>query len=516
MTRSLQTQIYTTLSRSAEIDGLRTFRYWNEVLLTFELGKRPLYNLTINKFNCRQVATNPYIVDDAEYISTATGNIVKVYSDNTIREFTERRWIKKYCLKDVVKKYLRLDTYDESNGIEVLLTDKYLSITYNLASKLTIFAPYVTQIWCKFISNQRDSGVIIYYILYGELHLITSFPEITHAFTGSGLSEEELSNLTTYYTVIANRPDKISSVEIGNSRTAIVSIDTLYMDQFNLDLISTFSDGKKFDAPIKKCRIIDTSNSESDSWYVLLTDGSLWVRGNNSSQQLGIDSELLYIDEWTKHDLYYENFEVGYVQHSFDDSTLSVFVFGIIKDTGHLYGWGASDSVTMVIEGVETDVWCYPLGIAETADISIPSLILAKRVASISTTTLKTDVVDLGTTCNWYPYAGALIKTVDGDVSICGNTYDPNNQFLGDLNVTQADIDALTFLNLQTEIRKALVPEKIEDAYIQSNDGFIYGAEPLAPLQSIYGNPKAYLKSLSGHQYFTGAYPHQLFFNRII
>jgi hypothetical protein len=497
-----QEELLSVPSRIHTEQSLRTFSSWGGTQIYNTIRDSFVYNLDLRKIKADEIIEKPYIIDNDDNTSVHLSRVMyRLFSDNTIKALYESGWEGVYQTGSKIRKYYIHHIFD-SMQIIVLKDNNYLSIEYILPSFYTeqdlslvgTNLDNVDNFWAKYIKSYNN------YYLYASrnnlLYCYTNDPSLVISF--SGCNKTAAQHTAYSFVKVYQHPSNIKSMLTGYRNAAIITEYSIVEPYFD-GTTSIFSTEHVFTSAIKDSCLVDTFGSElpsSASWYVLLENGELWVKGDNTYGQLGINSDDAYIADWVKVDRLFDQISVGYyVIRSNIISGRSVrqntFVYGIDKETSYVYAWGASTH-------------CYPLGIDSTSKVSIPTLILSEPVVKIQSTKMSdTNGVYPNTDWDTYITAGGILLTRSKLCYIVGNARKPS---LGDYYGGIVSPSS----NNNKSVRRLLINEPIVDIYIQSNIDYTYSL----PANNTW-LVKALLIAESGNLYSLNSLA-QYYFNRVL
>jgi hypothetical protein len=493
-----QEELFTVPSRIHTEQSLRTFSSWGDTQLYNTIRDSFVYNLDLRKFKVNEIIEKPYIIDNDFNITnipslySSPRFLHRLFSDNTIKALTESGWDTVYHIGSKIRKYYlttRLGvscfiTLDETSG---------LYINSNYVAQSDAYLDNVTNFWSLWF----PSGINSYYVFVlrnSLLYCYTSTPSSVYQFSGC---KKTAAQHTAYsFIPVYQHPPNIKNMLTGYKNVAIITDYSIIEPYFN-GITSIFSTEYVFTSIIKSSYLVDTDGSSlasSASWYVLLENGELWVKGDNTYGQLGINSDDAYIANWSKVDHLFDQISVGYyITYSNISSgnavRLNTFVYGIDKETSYLYAWGSSTHN-------------YPLGIDSSSIVTAPTLILSVPVVKMQSTKMYDG--DMTPSVFWDDYisAGGVFLARDKSVYIAGNACWPALGDYGGANSISA--------NDKKTVRKIPINEPIVDIYIQSN-GPYQSASPYQYNSQI----GALLIAESGNLYSLNSLT-QYYFNRVL
>jgi alpha-tubulin suppressor-like RCC1 family protein len=499
-----QEELFTVPSRIHTEQSLRTFSSWGDTQIYNTIRDSFVYNLDLRKIKVDEIIEKPYIVDNTENFVSLPGTFTdirflhRLFSDNTIKALTESGWETIYHIGTKIRKYYIRNTYEQGGLISIIITlneksGLYIEDNPTYEGNLSAHLDNVSNFWAGFI--QGISSFYIFVLKESLLYCYQNYPQEVCKFSGCNRSAEQ--HVQYSFIPVYQHPSNIKSMLTGSKHAAIITEYSIVEPYFD-GTTSIFNTEHVFTSAIKDSCLVDTFGSSlasSASWYVLLENGELWTKGDNTYGQLGLNSADAYIADWTKVDHLFDQISVGYyVIYANISSGLSIrqntFVYGVDKETSYVYAWGSSTHN-------------YPLGIDSTSKVTVPTLILSVPIIKVQSTKMSASG-GITPTAFWDNYisAGGLFLDRSGSCYIAGNACWPALGDYGGANNISA--------NDKKTVRKVPVNERIKDIYIQSNLDYrttypYYSRSQITPL----------LIAESGNLYSLNSLT-QYYFNRVL
>jgi hypothetical protein len=499
-----QEELLTVPSRIHAEQSLRTFSSWGDSPIYNTIRESFVYNLDLRKFETEGIIEKPYIIDNNDnkaFVPSYTTNVRylhRLFSDNTIKVLTKYGWEVSYQRDSKIVKYYLKHT---PTGLPSDLASITLIITLSIDGNLVIDNSYgnlttvsignVSNFWAGKFSSYN---YYVFTLINNNLYCYTT--SASDAARVSGCNKTSAQHTLYSFIPVYQYPSNIRTIVTGYRNSAIITEYSIIESEYDGSK-STFTLEHVFSSKIKDSYIIDTMGStlaSSASWYVLLENGELWTKGDNTYGQLGLNSDDTYIEDWTKVDRLFDQISVGYYIIYSNISSgkavrLNTFVYGTDKQTSYVYAWGSSTNR-------------YPLGIDSTSKVTVPTLILSVPVIKMRSTEMPIDGIT-PTIWTTYIYAGGLFLSRDNSVYIVGNSYYPAlGDYGGALQASLADIK---------NVRKLRINEPITDIYIQSNGHLPSTTTPYSARNYI----GALLIAESGNLYSLNSLT-QYYFNRVL